>query len=99
MLKTALAIFIMGGVIAWGQTPKEAVSPAGKVDRAAAYYHFMLAHMYSEMAAASGDRSHEYAKKASENFKAAIKADPNVPILTEERSKGFGRRLASPKAR
>jgi len=38
----------MGGVAAWAQAPADAVGK--KVDRASAYYHYTLAHMYAEMA-------------------------------------------------
>ena len=74
MLKPALAVFILGIGTACGQTPPE------KVDKATAYYHFVLAHMYAEMAdAASVRASAEYEKKAMENYKAALKADPQTP--------------------
>jgi hypothetical protein len=43
-------------------------------DRAAAYYHFALAHMYEEQVATYG-RS-ELANKAIEEYRAAIDADP-----------------------
>jgi len=49
-------------------------------DRAAAYYHFALAHMYEEQVATYG-RS-ELANKAIEEYRAAIDADPNSAYLT-----------------
>ena len=49
-------------------------------DRAAAYYHFALAHMYEEQVATYG-RS-ELANKAIEEYRAAIDADPTSPYLT-----------------
>jgi tetratricopeptide (TPR) repeat protein len=48
-------------------------------DRAAAYYHFALAHMYEEQVA--NGRS-ELANKAIEEYRAAIDADPNSAYLT-----------------
>ncbi len=51
-----------------------------KVDRAAAYYHFALAHMYEEQVATYG-RS-ELANKAIEEYRAAIDADPTSEYLT-----------------
>jgi tetratricopeptide (TPR) repeat protein len=48
-------------------------------DRAAAYYHFTLAHMYEEQVA--NGRS-ELANKAIEEYRAAIDADPNSAYLT-----------------
>jgi hypothetical protein len=85
MLRTALVVLVIGGMAAQGQTQKD--TPAGadkteKVDKAAAYYHFMLAEMYAEMAAASGGRYAEYADKARENLKAARKSDPRAPMLS-----------------
>jgi hypothetical protein len=82
MLKAVLAMFMTGGIAAWGQAQADTSSRADKVDRATAYYHFMLAHMYAEMAATSG-KNGEYATKASENYKAAIKADPKAPDPTK----------------
>ena len=56
-------------------------APKTKVpDRAAAYYHFALAHMYEEQVATYG-RS-EMANKAIEEYRAAIDADPTSPYLT-----------------
>jgi tetratricopeptide (TPR) repeat protein len=64
--------------------PAAASSPSaakGKTpDRAAAYYHFALAHMYEEQVATYG-RS-ELANKAIEEYRAAIDADPTSAYLT-----------------
>src|ERR1035437_9076182 len=49
-------------------------------DRAAAYYHFALAHMYEEQIAVYG-RS-DLASKAIEEYRAAIDADPTSEYLT-----------------
>ena len=63
-------------------SPAAASSSAkGKTpDRAAAYYHFALAHMYEEQVATYG-RS-ELANKAIEEYRAAIDADPTSAYLT-----------------
>jgi tetratricopeptide (TPR) repeat protein len=50
-----------------------------KVDRAASYYHFALAHMYEEMMSMYG-RS-EYATKAIEEYRLAIDNDPSSDFL------------------
>jgi len=55
------------------------VSPR-KVDKAAAYYHYTLAHMYEEMVTAYG-RS-DLALKATEEYRLAIEADPSSEFLT-----------------
>ena len=81
MLRIALAMVMLGGSAVWGQSPNDASTSANKVDRAAAYYHFMLAHLYSEMADSSPNRRIviEYESKVLENFQAAVKADPKTP--------------------
>src|SRR5580658_1827915 len=82
------------GLLAQDQSPRAADSasaaassqPAAKAattktpDRAAAYYHFALAHMYEEQVATYG-RS-ELANKAIEEYRAAIDADPTSAYLT-----------------
>jgi tetratricopeptide (TPR) repeat protein len=51
-----------------------------KVDHAAAYYHYALAHLYEEQVTAYG-RS-ELANKAMEEYRLAIEADPSSEFLT-----------------
>src|SRR5437868_6564767 len=51
-----------------------------KVDKASAYYHYTLAHMYEEMVTAYG-RS-DLAVKATEEYRLAIDADPSSEFLT-----------------
>jgi len=79
MYKATVAILAMGAA-AWGQTPAE---NSKKVDKASAYYHYALAHMYAELAGAYGNRN-DYLSKAIDNYKEAIKADPTTGTLTEE---------------
>jgi len=65
------------------ETPTGTVSSPAKgkaPDRAAAYYHFALAHMYEEQVATYG-RS-DLANKAIEEYRAAIDADPSSAFLT-----------------
>ncbi|HTU41893.1 MAG TPA: tetratricopeptide repeat protein [Candidatus Aquilonibacter sp.] len=51
-----------------------------KVDRAAAYYHYALAHMYEEQITMYG-RS-DLATKAMDEYRLAIEADPSSEFLT-----------------
>jgi tetratricopeptide (TPR) repeat protein len=51
-----------------------------KVDRAAAYYHYALAHMYEEQITMYG-RS-DLANKAMEEYRLAIESDPSSEFLT-----------------
>ena len=64
--------------------PKAPAKPAQasprKVDRAAAYYHYTVAHMYEEQVTVYG-RS-ELANKAMEEYRLAIEADPSSEFLT-----------------
>jgi tetratricopeptide (TPR) repeat protein len=59
---------------------KPAAPAVRKADRAAAYYHYMLAHMYEEQVAVYG-RS-DLASKAIEEYRQAIEADPSSEYLT-----------------
>ncbi|HWZ75801.1 MAG TPA: tetratricopeptide repeat protein [Candidatus Sulfotelmatobacter sp.] len=61
-------------------TPESGQSAPRKVDKAAAYYHYTLAHMYEEMVTAYG-RS-DLALKATEEYRLAIEADPSSEFLT-----------------
>ena len=59
-------------VVCVSQAMAQATPP--KVDKSTAYYHFTLGHLYSELAAAYGNRGGDYLKKAIENYKLAMKA-------------------------
>jgi hypothetical protein len=92
-------MLLIGGAAAWGQSQKDSAGSAEKsekVDRAAAYFYFTLAHHYAELAVASGGRNREYAEKAMENYQAAIKADPK---LAEIYPNGPRRRFTMPVSR
>jgi tetratricopeptide (TPR) repeat protein len=56
-------------------------APNAAPDRAAAYYHYGLAHLYEDMAVNAG-RS-DYATQAVEQYKLALDADPNSPLLQD----------------
>ena len=56
--------------------------PAAEPDRAAAYYHYSLAHLYEELATVYG-RS-EYISKAVDEYRAALAADPSSEYLNSE---------------
>jgi len=65
-----------------GATPnaKPAQAPQRKIERSAAYYHYMLAHMYEEQVTVYG-RS-DLASKAIQEYRLAIEADPSSEFLT-----------------
>lgn len=85
---------IIAGTAAWGQAQDETSGGTVKVDRAASYYHYMLARMYAEMAFASRGRNRQYVNEAIDNCKAAIKADPRTPALREECAQLLGPRFS-----
>ena len=58
-------------------------------DRADAYYHFQLGHMYEEMVAVTGRT--EYATKAVDEYKAAVAADPGSPYLASALAELYAR--------
>ncbi len=76
----ALVVSLSVPGAAWAQN-----APNTKTDHAASYYYFTLAHFYADLAGSVGNRG-EYVSKAIENYKAAIKADPESPVLSEELS-------------
>lgn len=71
-----------------GQDRASAPKPAGeagKTDRAAAYYHYALGHLYGELAGMYGNRG-EYLNQAIDNYRQALKADPGATIIASELS-------------
>ncbi len=86
-MKSIFCILILVATAAFSvaQTPaSDSKSPATsaprKLDKAAAYYHYTVAHMYEEQVAVYG-RS-ELANKAIEEYRLAIDADPTSEYLT-----------------
>jgi tetratricopeptide (TPR) repeat protein len=56
-----------------------------KIDRASAYYHYSLGHLYAELAGAYGNKG-DYATRAIENYRLAMKSDPRATFVAEELS-------------
>jgi tetratricopeptide (TPR) repeat protein len=54
-----------------------------KQNRSAAYYHAALGHLYAELAAQYGGRG-EYVRKAIENYKLAMRYDPETGTLAQK---------------
>jgi len=69
--------------------PAQAAATSQPPDRADAYYHFQLGHMDEDMAAVSG--RDEYASKAVDEYKAALKADPNSYYLATSLAELYAR--------
>src|SRR5262245_62056269 len=85
---TIAVLLALSSLHAQAPSGSESSKPAGaaaqsaprKVDKAAAYYHYALGHMYEEQVAVYG-RS-DLANKAIEEYRQAIEADPNSGYLT-----------------
>ncbi|HMF54442.1 MAG TPA: tetratricopeptide repeat protein, partial [Edaphobacter sp.] len=56
-------------------------TPGKTTDRAAAYYHYGLAHMYEDLAVSAGRP--DYVTQAIEEYKLAMDADPNSTTLQD----------------
>ncbi len=61
------------------QEANQKASDAGSSDQAEAYYHYMLAHEYEEMATTFGQS--EYATRAIEEYKMALNDEPTSKFL------------------
>lgn len=73
-------LLVLAVASASAQTPGTA---APKPSKSAAYYHAALGHLYSELAAQYGGRG-EYVGKAIENYKLAMRFDPETASLAQE---------------
>lgn len=82
-MRKALLITVFGSACLSSLQAQPAAAP--KVDKASAYYHYTLGHMYAEQASMVGNRG-DFVNKAIENYKEAIKADPTTAMLSEELS-------------
>ena len=77
--------------------PGQVPAPAGtgpeaagrKADRAAAYYHYTLAHMYEELVTAY--QQSEFANKAIEEYRLAIENDPTSEYLDSQLAELFAK--------
>ena len=79
LLSLAVGVFAQQNSAVSTPKPASQVAPY-KVDLAAAYYHYALAHMYEEQVAVYG-RS-DMANKAIDEYHLAIQADPTSEYLT-----------------
>ena len=60
---------------------KAAAQSPAEPGRSSAYYHYGLAHLYEELAVNAGRA--DYATQAIEEYKLALDADPNSPLLQD----------------
>ncbi len=79
LLTSAALLFGVHAALAQATGKVTMTTPNGQPDRAAAYFHYGLAHLYEDMATSAG-RS-DYASQAIEQYKLALNADPNSALL------------------
>ena len=72
-------VFAAGGMALAQSAPAASGATPPVPDRAAAYYHYALAHSYEEMA--TNYNLSEYATRAVEEYKLALNADPTSQFL------------------
>jgi hypothetical protein len=84
ILRTAFVVLLLTATVIVSQAQNDVPAPPNR-DLAAAYYHYMLARMYVDKVAKSHDP--QDASKAVENYRAAIKADPEATTISEELEK------------
>jgi len=75
------ALLLAGAATPAPQEKTEAAKPAA-AEKANAYYHFAMGHLYAELAGAYGIRG-EYFNKAVEHLKSALKIDPTNDYILE----------------
>ncbi len=78
-LLTASALLLAAHALSAQVDNKSKTPPPAVPDRAAAYYHDGLAHLYEEMAVNNGRP--DYASQAVEEYKLALNADPTSKYL------------------
>jgi len=91
-LALATASLIIAPATGWaqaqqgsGKRPQASAPEVKSADKATAYYHYSVAHMYAELAATYNNRG-DYFSKAIENYRLALKADPSASYVSEELS-------------
>ncbi len=84
LVSTLCSLALVAGSTGFAQT-EGAKAPSRTIEKADAYYHFAMGHLYAEQAAAYGNRG-DFVTKAIDHYKQAIKADPEATFLSEELS-------------
>ena len=80
----SLSCLLVVATCAFAQS-QPAAAQSSADDKATAYYNYSLGHLYSELAAAYGNRG-DYFNKAVDSYRAALKADPSATFIAEELS-------------
>lgn len=85
MQKSAQTLLALSLIVFSNTGAQAQQQPAPKQDKAGAYFNYSMAHIFADLAAASGNKS-EYLNPAIEYYKAAIKADPKAGFMSTELS-------------
>ncbi len=85
MQKSAQTLLALSLIVFSDTGAQAQQQPAPKQDKAGAYFNYSMAHIFADLAAASGNKS-EYLNPAIEYYKAAIKADPKAGFMSTELS-------------
>lgn len=86
MRKPLVGLYLLlSGAVAFGQGTSQTAIAKDQGDKASAYYYYTLGHLYSEMAGLYGNRG-DYISKAIDNYRQAMKADPEARFLADELS-------------
>ena len=85
LINTLAVLLSLSAWPAFPQAAKDGKKPAPVADRAAAYYHYSLGHLYAELAGAYGNKG-DFLDKAIDNYRQALAADPNAKFLAAELS-------------
>ncbi len=78
----AFSLVVFSSDAAWAQ---QTVPKPARIDKAAAYFNYSMAHILADLAASSGNKS-EYLNPAIDYYKNAIKADPQAGFMSTELS-------------
>ena len=83
----ALCLFVLTSGLGLAQptppTPGQSEPDSKASEKAAAYYNFALGHLYADLSGAFGNRN-DYATKAIDYYRQALKYDPSSAFLSEE---------------
>lgn len=83
-LSIALAcLFASAPALTWCADATTQKEPAAAENKADAYYHYTLGHLYEELAGAYGNRG-DYVNQAINNYRLAMKEDPTASFLLND---------------
>ncbi len=87
MIKRTLFICLLAGAVLAGfpASAQDQSGDATSADKADAYYHYALGHLYFDLAVHYGSKG-DFVNQAIDNYNKALEEDPNAAYLNEELS-------------